>query len=221
MPSTRPRAGGKPGSKRTPRRLSRDARREQLIDVAMPLAAEHGIAGLSLDEIAQRAEVTRNLLYHYFPRGRDDIMVAVGDRAGHELTDGWVTDESIPLEQRMASNFFRFFAHAEKPSLAWRVYRLARASTDPELHAIIDRYQDVIVRGVAQNNLGTTDPPPIARMAIKAWLAFGETLLDEARESDVPREEVLQLLAQTIVTTMDTIRDKLDASALEPPAHAA
>jgi AcrR family transcriptional regulator len=187
----------------------------------MPLAAEHGLAGLSLDEIAQRAEVTRNLLYHYFPRGRDDIMVAVGDRAGHELTDGWVTDESIPLEQRMASNFFRFFAHAEKPSLAWRVYRLARASTDPQLHAIIDRYQDTIVRGVAQNNLGTTDPPPIARMAIKAWLAFGETLLDEARESDVPREEVLQLLAQTIVTTMDTIRGKLEASAGEAPVQAA
>ena len=187
----------------------------------MPLAAEHGIAGLSLDEIAQRAEVTRNLLYHYFPRGRDDIMVAVGDRAGHELTDGWVTDESIPLEQRMASNFFRFFAHAEKPSLAWRVYRLAAGLDGSGAARDHHRYQDVIVRGVAQNNLGTPDPPPIARMAIKAWLAFGETLLDEARESDVPREEVLQLLAQTIVTTMDTIRDKLDASAVEPPAHAA
>jgi AcrR family transcriptional regulator len=182
----------------------------------MPLVAEHGIAGMSLDELARRAEVTRNLLYHYFPRGRDDIMVAVGDRAGHELTDGWLTDESIPLEQRMAANFFRLFEHAREPSLAWRVYRLARSSTDPELHAIIEKFQDVIVRGVSQNNLGTSDPPPLARMAIKAWLAFGETLFDEARDSDVPREEVLQLLAQTILTTMDTIRARLDADPRVP-----
>ncbi len=186
----------------------------------MPLVAEQGIAGLSLDEVAQRAEVTRNLLYHYFPRGRDDIMVAVGERAGHELTDGWLTDESIPLEQRMASNFFRFFAHAREPSLAWRVYRLARASTDPGLHAIINRFQDVIVQGVSQNNLGTPDPPPIARMTIKAWLAFGETLFDEARESQVPQEEVLQLLAETIQTTMNTIRARLGTADAQPPADA-
>ena len=189
--------------------MTRDARREQLIDAAMPLIAEQGLAGFSLEEVADRAEVTRNLLYHYFPRGRDDIMVAVGKRAGHDLTDGWVTDESIPLEQRMAMNFVRFFEHSREPSLAWRVYRLARASTDAELHTIIDQYQDVVIQGISQNNFGTSDPPPLARMAIKACLAFGETMLDEARESDVPRDEVLQLVAHTLATTMEAVRPKL------------
>src|SRR5213082_621158 len=209
MSASRPRARAKQGSARTPRRLSRDARREQLIDAAMPVVAEHGLGGFTLDEVASRAEVTRNLLYHYFPRGRDDIMLGVGDRAGHELTDGWATDESIPLEQRMVINFLGFFEHSREPSLAWRIYRLARASTDPELHAIIDRFEDVIVQGVAQNNLGTPDPPPIARLTIKALLSFGETLLDEARDSDVPREEVLRIVAETLARTMETLRARL------------
>ena len=178
----------------------------------MPLVAEHGLSGFSLEEVADRAEVTRNLLYHYFPRGREDIVVAVAERAGHEITDGWVTDESIPLAERQASNFVRFFEHSREPSDAWRVYRLGRASIDPELHAMIAKYQDVVVEGVAQNNLGTLDPPQFARMAIKACLAFAETMLDEARDSDVPREEVLQLVAQTILNTMDAIRSKMAES---------
>jgi AcrR family transcriptional regulator len=178
----------------------------------MPLVAEHGLSGFSLEEVADRAEVTRNLLYHYFPRGREDIVVAVAERAGHEITDGWVIDESIPLAERQASNFVRFFEHSREPSDAWRVYRLGRASTDPELHGMISKFQDVVVQGVAQNNLGTSDPPAIARMAIKACLAFGETMLDEARDSDVPREEVLQLVAQTILQTMEGIRSKMEES---------
>ncbi len=191
--------------------MDRAARREQLIDVAMPLVAEQGLSGFSLEEVADQAQVTRNLLYHYFPRGREDIMFAVAERAGHDLTDGWVTDESIPLEERMAANFIGFFEHSREPSPAWRIYRLGRTSTDPELHAIIDRFQQVIIEGISLNNLGTADPPPLARMAIKAALAFGETMLDEARDSDVPREEVLLVVAQTLRTTLEAIRARLEA----------
>ena len=39
----------------------------------MPVVAEQGFARFSLDKVAARVEdVTRNLLYHYFPRGRPD-----------------------------------------------------------------------------------------------------------------------------------------------------
>jgi AcrR family transcriptional regulator len=191
---------------RSPRRLPRGARREQLIDVAAPLVAEQGIAGFSLDELARRADVTRNLLYHYFPRGRPDILIAVGERAGHELTDGWVTDESIPLQERMTANFQRFFAHAEEPSVAWLIHRLGRASNEPELHAIIDRFEDVVIGAVSLNNLGTDDPPPIARLGIKGFIAFSETVLDAARANGMPREQVIGLVAQTLAATMQAIR---------------
>src|SRR5437660_6493441 len=102
MTATSSRAEAQTRPKRSPRRLSRTARREQLIDFAMPLIAEQGISAFSLDELARRADVTRNLLYHYSPRGRPDILIAACERAGHELTDNWLTDESIPLAERMA-----------------------------------------------------------------------------------------------------------------------
>ena len=69
----------------------------------MPVVARDGFFDFSLDEIAERAGVTRNLLYHYFPEGRPDVVLAVVERAGHELVDGWVLDEGLRKGGRQGS----------------------------------------------------------------------------------------------------------------------
>lgn len=166
----------------------------------MSLVAEQGFADFSLDELAARADVTRNLLYHYFPRGREDIALATVERAGRELTDDWVTDDALPLAERLAANFARVAEHGLKPSDAWLVHRQARAATDPELVAVTDGFTEVVIQSVALNHFGTRRPPALARMAITGYLSFAETVLDQARESRTPsRARVMQLLAEALV----------------------
>lgn len=212
MPPT-PAAKDRASSARPPRRLSRKARYEQLVAAAMPVVAEQGFSEFSLDEVAERAGVTRNLMYHYFPRGRPDVAVAVAERAGHELTDGWVTDESIPIEQRLAENNGRIVAHALQPTDAWRIHRLARGSTAPELREILDRFVGLVVSNMSLNHLGTPDPPPLARLALAGYLAFVESVLDDLRASSVPPEQIVQLLS-------DTLAAAIRASRSDPPAPA-
>ncbi len=50
---------------------------------------------------------------------------------------------------------------------------------------------------VSLSNFGTTAPPATARLAIKGCIAFSESVLDEARITVVPREAVLQMVAET------------------------
>src|SRR3954453_5799515 len=104
MPST---TTTKKNAAAPPRRMSTEQRREQLEQVALAVVAEHGPADLSLDEVAERAGVTRNLLYHYFPRGRADLFPAAVDRSGRVLSEGWITDPEIPHAERLAMNFGR------------------------------------------------------------------------------------------------------------------
>lgn len=189
---------------RGPRRLSKDARRAQLIAAAMPLVARSGFSDFSLDEVAERADVTRNLLYHYFPDGRNDIVRAVAEQAGHILTDDWVTDESIPLAERLATNNSRIVAHAMEPSDAWVIYQLARSSTDPELRTAVDHFVEIVVSAVSLNNLGTENPPPLARVALKGYLGFFGTVLDEARETGIPPELLIDLLGDTLTATLES-----------------
>jgi AcrR family transcriptional regulator len=181
--------------------MSKAVRREQLVEAAMPVVAEHGLTEFALDDVAERAGVTRNLLYHYFPRGRPDVVVAVAERAGRDLTGDWVYDE-LPLPDRMTANFARMSAHAMAPSDSWRIYRRARAASIPELDEIVTRYAERVISSIALNHLGTSDPPPLVHLALTGYLAFAETALDETRMRRAPEADVMQLLADTLVATI-------------------
>jgi AcrR family transcriptional regulator len=181
-------------------------RRRQLCGAALEVAARQGYAGLSLDDVAQRAGVTRNLLYHYFPRGRLDLFLAAADLAGRELTEGWVTDERLTLESRLAANFGRMIGHAAEPSDAWRVLRHSRIPSEPEIQELAESYRQVMIASIAVNHFGTSDPPPLARLALRAFLAYAEQALDTYREEGLDRAAVQALLARTLVGTVEAAR---------------
>jgi AcrR family transcriptional regulator len=183
---------------RSPRRLTSESRRDQLVKAAAAVIAKQGYAGFSLDDVAERADVTRNLLYHYFPRGRLDLFLAALDRAGSQLTEGWVTDSDLSTAERTAANFERVADHVMKPSDFWLVYRQAEGLADREVQAMLRGYQEIVLSSVAMNQLGTDDPPPAARVALTAYLAYVETALDSAREQGVPRDMTLKLLVSVL-----------------------
>jgi AcrR family transcriptional regulator len=191
---------------RRPRRLTRSARHQQLVDAALPVVAAQGFADVSLDAVAAAADVSRNLLYHYFPRGRPDLVLAVAEAAGHQLTDDWITDESIPLDERLAANNIRMIEHATRPSDAWRIYEWARSASDPEVRETVDRFTDAVIGAVSLNQLGTANPPPMARYALKGYLAFFGALLEETRATDAPTDHVLRVLNETLVATLRAAR---------------
>lgn len=170
------------------------------------MVAVQGLSDYSLDEVARGAGVTRNLLYHYFPRGRPDLTLAVLEEAGRVLTDGWVVDEAIPLAERIVMNVGRLIDHAMQPSDAWRLYRLARVSSDPEVRGVFDRFVDMVIASISLNHLGTADPPPLARAALVGFFAFFEAALEEARAAAVPREQVLVVLNETLVAAIRASR---------------
>jgi AcrR family transcriptional regulator len=182
--------------------MSRKARREQLVAVALPIAAERGFAGLSLEDVAARADVTRNLLYHYFPRGRQDLAAATVREAGRELSADWVIDDAVPLTERLAANFARVVDHALTPTDVWRVHRRARAADQPELSEIAAEYEEKVIASISLNHLGAPNPPPATRLALTGYLAFAEATLDQARATDVQRAQVIQIVRDALVATL-------------------
>ena len=62
---------------------------------------------------------------------------------------------------------------------------------------------------MALNHLGTADPPPLARVALRAYLDFHQTALDEWRDSGLDREALLALLERTLTATVAAMRDRL------------
>jgi AcrR family transcriptional regulator len=186
-----------------PRRLPPAERREQLIDSALAIAAQEGYENLAFEKVASKAGVTRNLVYHYFPGGRQELLEAAVHRAGEQLSSGWVTDPKIPLAERLASNLNRMMDHAEQPTDAWQLYRQGRGTVDPKLLEIARVYRERVIGTIALNQLGTSEPPPIVRIALDGFLAYVETVIESAFEQEMPREQVIELVGGTLMSAMN------------------
>ena len=67
-------------------RMTRNERREQLIDVARALFAERGLEGTSVEEIAAHAGVSKPVVYEHFG-GKEGLYAVVVDREVRTLHD--------------------------------------------------------------------------------------------------------------------------------------
>jgi TetR/AcrR family transcriptional repressor of lmrAB and yxaGH operons len=61
--------------------------RADILDAAAELLSEAGYAGTTLEELSQRAGLSRGTLYAYFPEGRDQIVREVYLRIAGEVYD--------------------------------------------------------------------------------------------------------------------------------------
>lgn len=79
----------RPVTSATRRRLPRDERSKQLLDVAESVFGERGVQPASMDDIAERAGVTKPVLYDHYG-SKDRLVAAVIERAGTELAEAVV-----------------------------------------------------------------------------------------------------------------------------------
>jgi AcrR family transcriptional regulator len=184
------------------RRLSPEERREQLVRAAMGILAREGYEALSFEAVARDAQVTRNLLYHYFPGGVVELFRACAELAGADLVADWTVDAALPLDERRARNFGAMARHAGTPTDAWLVSRITVGSADPEVRAITGRVRGHVVSAMALNAFGTPDPPPLAAATLSAYLAFAESLLDRAREERLDGAEVVRVLEAMLASAV-------------------
>ena len=68
-------------------RLPRLARRRQLLDAAREVFVARGYHAAAMDEIADRAGVSKPVLYQHFP-GKQDLYLALLDESVEQLIEG-------------------------------------------------------------------------------------------------------------------------------------
>jgi len=103
-------------------RVPRDLRRAQLAELAEELFAERGFAGVSMDELARRAGVTKPVIYEIFG-SKEGLYRACVERTAADLAErvtAAVTTTDAPLEQ-LRAGVAAWFAFAAEHRRAWEV----------------------------------------------------------------------------------------------------
>lgn len=186
------------------RRLSRDERRSQLIVLGIRLLETVPFHALSLDDVAERAGVSRSLLFHYFPTKLDYLTAVVRAAAEHVLSLTEIPGDAHAEDRTRAiiTALVRYIQRRRDNYVA--VLRSGRA-VDPVLEKVVDGMHRTISLRIL-DSLGMHGPDPLALALTRAWLAGVEELALLGEESGLPQEAVIESALSTL-TAVVTLPD--------------
>lgn len=121
-------------------RLPRPARRRQLLGAAREIFVAQGYHAAAMDEIAERAGVSKPVLYQHFP-GKLDLYLALLDESAAELI-GAISEalaSTTDNSQRVPATFRAFFDYVSGAGQAFRLVFESDLSNEPAVRARLDR----------------------------------------------------------------------------------
>ena len=140
-----------PPATNTVRRMPAPERREQLLDVASQLVVEHAFRGVSIEAIAQKAGITRALIYQHFGDVKT-LFEAVIDRetsrALAQVSETTLSDlsQGDPVELMLESLRAYLLAVQNQPN-TWRLVLMPPEGAPNVLHkAIAEGRASVLAR---------------------------------------------------------------------------
>ena len=158
------------------KRLTAAARRASILAAALPVFAERGYHRASVDEVAERAGISKPVLYDHFASKQALYIALLHDEAGRLFAalEPHQHPEREPLERRIESQARKMFVFAREHPDAWRVL-FAEIVGDEAIAAEYERLNALAVETTAAVTLQDPDfgpPPGIARE--RAALMLGQ-----------------------------------------------
>lgn len=103
-------------------RLPRSARRSQLLGAAQEVFVAQGYHAAAMDDIAERAGVSKPVLYQHFP-GKLELYLALLDKHCEALVDaiGAALDSTADNKQRVLATTEAYFDYVSSESGAFRL----------------------------------------------------------------------------------------------------
>ena len=183
-----------------PRRLPRQERRRQLLDAALEVFVSQGYHAAAMDDIAERAGVSKPVLYQHFP-GKLDLYLALLDQSVDELltTVRTALDSTGDNKQRVAATFTAYFEYVAGEGQAFRLVFESDLANEEAVRKRLERGQEQCARMISpmvKHDAGLDDDEAhllsvamvgLAQVTARYWLA---------ERDRIPRETAEQLVAR-------------------------
>lgn len=132
-------------------RMSREARRAQLVDAARSIFVAQGFHATAMDEIADAAGVSKPVLYQHFPSKLGLYQAILAESANRMVqmvreAIASSTDNSDRVHRAVAA----YFAFIADDGQAYRLIFESDLRDEPEVVAIVDRATDACIDAIRE-----------------------------------------------------------------------
>ena len=197
------------------RRLSPAERRDLLLELGLELFGEGSYDALSTEEIAERAGISRGLLFHYFGSKRGYYVAVVREAADRLLERSQaVGDEVTAATETLLEGFLGF---VEENAGLFTLLMQSGVGVDGQVKQIVDETRRELARRVAPS-LASPSSAPLEQLALTAWIGAVEAAAvewaDRQRRGDdaIDRRHLTQILIQMLPTGVSATVGKKEDS---------
>ncbi len=181
-------------------RMPRPARRLQLLGAARDVFVAQGYHAAAMDEIAERAGVSKPVLYQHFP-GKLELYLALLDESANELVK--IMSEALSStsdnRQRVPATFKAFYDYVADAREAFRLVFESDLSNEPAVRARVERamYEcaDMVSRFIREDAGVSNEEAHLLGMALvgmaqvsaRYWLSTNQAIPKNAAEQLIAR----------------------------------
>ncbi|MEU5878807.1 TetR/AcrR family transcriptional regulator [Spirillospora sp. NPDC047279] len=186
----------------TRRRLPPDERRNQLLDIGAALFATRPYEDVLMEDVAERAGVSRALMYRYFP-GKREFFAAIFQRDSDGLLAGAAADPALPLAEQVAAGLDAHIDYFVRNTEAALAVNRGPLSGDPLIQGIISGELAELRRRML-DAAGLDGPArEHASIALHGWLLFVRGVCtDWIEHQAISREDLREMCLRTLTAAL-------------------
>ena len=167
-------------------RMPRRERRVQLLESALEVFVAQGYHAAAMDDIAERAGVSKPVLYQHFP-GKLDLYLALLDASCDTIIDGCreALASTTANKDRVAATMKVFYSYVASEEGAFRLVFESDLTSEPDVRERVDRVTiecASMIADVIRTDTGLPDEASellavslvgMAQVSARFWLAGG------------------------------------------------
>ncbi|MDA8019470.1 MAG: TetR/AcrR family transcriptional regulator [Thermoanaerobaculia bacterium] len=200
-------------------------RRAHLLEIGVELFGECSFDQLSTDQIAERAGISRGLLFHYFGSKRGYYVAVIQEAAARLLERSAAVHDSPAAGDPQRAQLEIFLGFVEENAGLYTLLMRGGVGVDRQIQAIVDESRDILARRAAPWSKAGNDSRGHGvgpeRLALVAWTGAVEAAALEWADQRHRRIDTLdrRLLAELLIGMLPSaLRSTSTSTLLEETA---
>ena len=191
--------------------LPQDERRVQLLEAGLQLFGRNSYEDVSIDDIAESADVSKGLIYHYF-RGKKAFYNGVVTLAAQRLVETLQPEPELDGPENLVRGLRAYFRFVGRRADAYLALMHGGLGVDDAVEVVLEKTRADIARSIIEV-LGAEETPAL-RTALRAWIGGVESAaLDWLAHGDVDCDELIRIMTASLVGQLAVT---LDPEVLRP-----
>jgi AcrR family transcriptional regulator len=179
--------------------MPRSARRAQLLESALDVFVAQGYHAAAMDDIADRAGVSKPVLYQHFP-GKLDLYLALLDKACDQVIQGVreALASTTDNKERVAATTEAFYRYVANAGGAFRLVFESDLTSEPAVRERVDRVTHECADAIAEVIADDTGfPAESSRLLAVALVGMSQVSARYwlADDGPLPQSDAIELIA--------------------------